>query len=149
MNIWGERVDAGGALGYFLARTGERYLNISGTAILLSVGLVIALMVLTEFSWTEMIRVMGRFFLTLLKQGRSLGKRLWDAKRKQAKESRKEKESTPPLIIKKDEVEEKEKIGGGPPPVVQEKQEHFTFLDSRGSYVLPPLSLLETLDQKE
>jgi S-DNA-T family DNA segregation ATPase FtsK/SpoIIIE len=36
-----------------------------------------------------------------------------------------------------------------PAVVVPEKQEHFPFLDSRGSYVMPPLSLLEDPEQKE
>ena len=149
VNIWGERIDAGGALGYFLARLAEKYLNISGTAILFSVGLLISLMVLTEFSWAKMIRAASRFFWVLWQQVRKLGKRLREARRKQPKESKKEKESTPPLIIKKEGAEQKETIGAGSPPIVQEKQEHFTFLDSRGSYVLPPLSLLETPEQKE
>ena len=35
------------------------------------------------------------------------------------------------------------------PPAPAEKQEHFAFLESRGSYVLPPLSLLESPEQKE
>ncbi len=149
MNIWGERIEVGGALGNFLALIVEKYLNISGAAILFAVALVISLMVLIQFSWTEMIRVISRFFFILLKQGQSLGKRLWGAQRKRVKESRKEKEPVPPLIIKKEGAEEKGGIGVGYPPVVQEKQEHFTFLDSRGSYVLPPLSLLETPEQKE
>ena len=149
VNIWGERIDAGGALGYFLARLAEKYLNISGAAILFSVGLLIFLMVLTEFSWAKTIRAVSRFFLVLWQQVRNLGKRLGEAKRKRAKESKKEKESVPPLIIKKEGAEQKEAIGVVSPPVVQEKQEHFTFLDSRGSYVLPPLSLLETPEQTE
>ena len=149
VNIWGERIDAGGALGYFLARLAEKYLNISGAAILFSVGLLISLMVLTELSWAKMIRAASRFFLVLWQQAQKLGKRLEEAKRKQPKESKKEKESAPPLIIKKEGAEQKEAIGVASPPVVQEKQEHFTFLDSRGSYVLPPLSLLESPEQKE
>jgi S-DNA-T family DNA segregation ATPase FtsK/SpoIIIE len=96
-----------------------------------------------------MIRAISRFFLVIWQQVQKLGKRLGEAKRKQAKESKKEKEIAPPLIIKKEGAEQKEAIGMASPPVVQEKQEHFTFLDSRGSYVLPPLSLLETPEQKE
>jgi S-DNA-T family DNA segregation ATPase FtsK/SpoIIIE len=87
--------------------------------------------------------------LTLLNQGQRLWKHALSTKGKQAKELRKEKETAPPLIIKKEGAGEKEGIGAESVPVVREKQEHFTFLDSRGSYVLPPLSLLESSEQKE
>ncbi|MCX5907374.1 MAG: DNA translocase FtsK [Deltaproteobacteria bacterium] len=60
------------------------------------------------------------------------------------KEPWKQNEGPPPVIIKKE---------GGPAekivlPVV-EKQERFAFMDTRGSYLLPPLSLLENPEQKE
>jgi S-DNA-T family DNA segregation ATPase FtsK/SpoIIIE len=96
-----------------------------------------------------MIKAISHFFLTLLNQGQRLWKRALSTKGKQAKELRKEKETAPPLIIKKEGAGEKEGMGAESVPVVREKQEHFTFLDSRGSYVLPPLSLLESPEQKE
>ena len=148
MNIWGAKIDSGGALGYFCIRITEKYLNISGTLILFAVVLVISAMVLTKLSWAEMIKAISHFFLMLLNQWPKLWKRALSTKRKQAKEPRKEKESAPPLIIKKEGAGE-ERVGAESVPVVREKQEHFTFLDSRGSYVLPPLSLLESPEQKE
>jgi S-DNA-T family DNA segregation ATPase FtsK/SpoIIIE len=149
MNIWGAKIDSGGALGYFFARITEKYLNISGALILFAVVLVISVTVLTKLSWAEMIKAISHFFLTLLNQGQRLWKRALSTKGKQAKELRKEKETAPPLIIKKEGAGEKEGMGAESVPVVREKQEHFTFLDSRGSYVLPPLSLLESPEQKE
>ncbi|MBM4331798.1 MAG: DNA translocase FtsK [Deltaproteobacteria bacterium] len=149
VKIWGAMIDSGGALGYFFARTAEKYLNLSGALLLFAVVLTISVMVLTSFSWIEMIKGINRLFLSILKQGQSLWKRRLDRKEKKAKELRREKESAPPLIIKKDGAVEKEGVVIESPPVVQEKQEHFSFLDSRGSYVLPPLSLLESPEQKE
>jgi S-DNA-T family DNA segregation ATPase FtsK/SpoIIIE len=67
------------------------------------------------------------------------------ARRKKKKdEARRLKEPAPPMI-----VGQAEPPVAPPPVVVQEKQEHFPFLDSRGSYVLPPLSLLENPEQKD
>ncbi|MDH4268344.1 MAG: DNA translocase FtsK 4TM domain-containing protein, partial [Deltaproteobacteria bacterium] len=148
INIWGAKIDSGGALGYFSARIAEKYLNISGALILFAVVLVISAMVLTKLSWAEMIKAISHLFLMLLNQWPKLWKRALSTKRKHAKEPRKEKESAPPLIIKKEGAGE-EGVGAESFPVVREKQEHFTFLDSRGSYVLPPLSLLESPEQKE
>jgi S-DNA-T family DNA segregation ATPase FtsK/SpoIIIE len=66
-------------------------------------------------------------------------------RKKKKEEARKLKEPIPPVIVGQPVEPPREK----PPVVVREKQEHFPFLDSRGSYVLPPLTLLENPEQKE
>jgi len=148
VNIFKTNIESGGALGYFFARTAERYLNISGAYLLFAVVLIISLMVLTNLSWVNIIKTASAFFPALLEQGSNLWKRHLIKKERKVKEGRKEKEPAPPLIIQEGPGE-KEGVAGGPLQVVQEKQEHFAFLDTRGSYVLPPLSLLESPEQKE
>ena len=70
-------------------------------------------------------------------------------KKEGIKEPKKEKETVLALIIEKEGRGGEGSASCGPSSGGQEKQEHFTFLNSRGSYVLPPLSLLESPEQKE
>ena len=56
VNVLGAVFDSGGALGRLLALTGEKYLNFSGAAILLALGLVVSMMVITNLSWMEVSR---------------------------------------------------------------------------------------------
>jgi len=143
VSIFGGMLDSGGASGLFFARTAERYLNLSGAWLLFALVLVISVMVLTNLSWVEVGRGMSRLAFTVREWGQNFWKRRLTKKKEVGKEPKKEKEFLPPLIVKKE--------GGAEElaPVVLEKQEQFPFMDSRGSYVLPPLSLLESLEQKE
>ncbi|MBI5969129.1 MAG: DNA translocase FtsK 4TM domain-containing protein [Deltaproteobacteria bacterium] len=143
VSIFGAMLDSGGALGLFFARTAERYLNLSGALLLFALVLVISVMVLTSLSWVEAGRAMSRLVSMIGERGQNLWKGRPTKKKEVSKEPKKEKESFPPLIVKKEGAAEELA------PVVLEKQEQFPFMDSRGSYVLPPLSLLESLEQKE
>jgi S-DNA-T family DNA segregation ATPase FtsK/SpoIIIE len=143
INIFGATLDSGGALGRSFARAGERYLNLSGAALMFTLVLVISVMVLTNLSWVEVGRALSRIFSAAMERGRSLWKRRLKKIKEEAKAPKKEKEVAAPLIIKKEGT-----AGESLLPVL-EKQEHFSFLESRGSYVLPPLSLLESPEQKE
>ena len=149
VNIWGAMHESGGLLGHFFARIAEKYMNLSGALILFALLLVISVMVLTNLSWMEISRGVSRAFAIVIGRGQTFWKTWRSKKRAEAKEAKKEKESPPHLIIKKEGGPEIAKAPEKPPPVVKEKQEHFSFLDSRGSYVLPPLSLLENPEQKE
>jgi S-DNA-T family DNA segregation ATPase FtsK/SpoIIIE len=143
-NIFGAQFDSGGALGRVVARTAQTYLNLSGALLLLTLVLVISVMLLTDLSWVELGRRAARLFLSAVERARTLQKHRQEKRKKQeGREAKKEKESAPPLIV------EKEGTAGAALSPVLEKQEHFTFLDSRGSYVLPPLSLLESAEQQE
>lgn len=141
INFRGLPLESGGALGYLIGRIGERYLNLTGAYILFIVVLVISMTVLTNLSWIEMGRSLGGVAQFLLKKITNLGKS-WHRKiEKKPRPAERGADKEVPLIIKKEPTEQL--------PPVPEKQEHFTFLDSRGSYVLPPLSLLEDPEQKE
>jgi DNA segregation ATPase FtsK/SpoIIIE, S-DNA-T family len=143
MNIFGAMLDSGGALGRSFARAGERYLNLSGAALMFALVLVISVMVLTNLSWVEVGRALSRIFSAAAEKGRSLWKRRLRKMKEGTKTPKKGKEAAAPLIIKKEETV------GESLPLVVEKQEHFSFMESRGSYVLPPLNLLESPEQKE
>ncbi len=145
ITIFQALLDSGGSLGRFFAQSAEDYLNISGASLLFGLIMVICLMVLTNLSWVGISRSAGRFLSMVWEWG---GKKFKDSRRKKKKEIKKEKESSVPLIHKEEVSFEKEKMSEGPSPAT-EMQEHFPFLDSRGSYVLPPLSLLENLERKE
>jgi len=144
VNVLGAMFDSGGALGRLLALTGEKYLNFSGAAILLALGLVVSMMVFTNLSWIELSRGFTHLCSSVWERGQTFWKNRKKRKKEEAREAKKQKELAAPVIVAQEEPS-KEPI----PVVVQEKQEHFPFLDSRGSYVLPPLSLLENPEQKE
>jgi S-DNA-T family DNA segregation ATPase FtsK/SpoIIIE len=148
VNIFGSMFDSGGAFGRFLTRVAEKYLNLSGASLLFAMVVIISVMVLTHLSWVEVGRAVNRLFSAAVKRWESFWRRRAREEKEEIKERKKEKEFIPPLIIKKEGSEE-EGAAAETSQDVLEKQEHFAFLDSRGSYVLPPLSLLETPEQKE
>jgi S-DNA-T family DNA segregation ATPase FtsK/SpoIIIE len=149
-NILGGIFDSGGALGHFFARLATGYFNFTGSFLLFALILIICAMTLTGLSVLEVGRTAGGFVVAAV----DWGKGIWKARQKKKKEAPKEikKDKEPVLALHGKKEEEEKKEGPAPavhPPAVQEKQEHFTFLNSRGSYVLPPLSLLESPEQKE
>jgi DNA segregation ATPase FtsK/SpoIIIE, S-DNA-T family len=151
-NILGGIFDSGGAIGLLCARLGAGYLNLTGAFLLFGLILIICVMTLTGLSVLEASRSGGRLVSAAVEQGGRYWKARQKKKREASREVKKDKEPVLALQVKKEETEKEKKEGPAPavhPPVVQEKQEHFTFLDSRGSYVLPPLSLLESPEQKE
>ncbi len=151
IRIFGTFWDAGGACGRIFAQLGEKYLNFSGALIVFAVLLIISLMVLTNLSVLDVARGSARLYAVIiasLKKFRTAAAPR-DEKKKKTKEWLKEKEQTAPVIVKKEEAPAAEETAKDAPPKPVEKQEHFSFLDSRGSYVLPPLSLLESPEQKE
>ncbi len=157
MSILGASLDAGGALGRNCARLSDHYLNLIGSLILFILLFIIGIMILTRLSWVELgERIWGHFLAAL-----DWVRRLWQP---QKGKKRKEEPREPPKIIEKDAPPIiSTPAASSPPPIivkkgaspekafspVVEKQEHFTFLDSRGSYVLPPLTLLENPEAKE
>ena len=140
ISLLGGAFDSGGALGRIIAHTGERFLNLGGAILFLALALVICMMVITNLSWVEVSQGVSRIYSSAVERWQAFLK----AQRKKKKEAKKLKEPAPPVIVGQVEPPLEP-----PPVVVQEKQEHFAFLDSRGSYVLPPLSLLEDPEQKD
>jgi DNA segregation ATPase FtsK/SpoIIIE, S-DNA-T family len=141
ISLLGGAFDSGGALGRVLAHTGERFLNLGGAILFLALALVICMMVITNLSWVEVSHGAGQIYSSAVERWQAFLK----ARRKKKKEETKKlKEPVPPVIVGQVEPPIEP-----PPVVVKEKQEHFPFLDSRGSYVLPPLSLLEDPEQKD
>ncbi|HXZ35959.1 MAG TPA: DNA translocase FtsK 4TM domain-containing protein [Thermodesulfobacteriota bacterium] len=144
VNLLGASMNSGGALGKILATTGERFLNLTGAVLLLALVLVVCMMVITNLSWVEVSNGIRQLYSSALERWQEFLKERRKRKKEEAREARR-KEPVPAVIIEQQVGAPKEK----PTVVLQEKQEHFPFLDSRGSYVLPPLSLLEDPEQKE
>ena len=144
VNLLGASMNSGGALGKILATTGERFLNLTGAVLLLALVLVVCMMVITNLSWVEVSNGIRQFYSSALERWQDFLKERRKRKKEEAREARR-KAPVPAVIIEQQVGAPKEK----PAVVLQEKQEHFPFLDSRGSYVLPPLSLLEDPEQKE
>jgi S-DNA-T family DNA segregation ATPase FtsK/SpoIIIE len=142
VSILGGAFDSGGALGRIIAHTGEKFLNFAGATLLLALALVVCMMVITNLSWMEVSQGASQMYFSILGKWQDF---LKTRRKKKKEEARKLKEPIPPVIVGQPVEPPREK----PPVVVREKQEHFPFLDSRGSYVLPPLTLLENPEQKE
>jgi S-DNA-T family DNA segregation ATPase FtsK/SpoIIIE len=145
VSILGGIFDSGGVLGRIIANTGERFLNPAGAALVLALALVVCMMVITNLSWMEVSQGAGQLYFSTLQKWQDFLKARRRKKKEEAKEAQKLKERIPSVIVDQPGEPLKEK----PLVVVREKQEHFPFLDSRRSYVLPPLSLLENPEQKE
>jgi len=143
VNLWGATLDSGGALGRIVALTAERYLNFVGALLFLALVLVVSMMVITRLSWIELSRGVAQLLSCVLERGQGLWRRREKKKKKEVGESKKQKEPVPSVIVGKEETP---KEGA---PVYQEVQEHFPFIDSRKSYVLPSLSLLEDPERKQ
>jgi S-DNA-T family DNA segregation ATPase FtsK/SpoIIIE len=92
----------------------------------------------------EVSQGVSQLYFSALEKWQDFLKARRKKKKEEAKEAQKRKEPIPPVIVDQSVEPPKEK-----PPAVVQKQEHFPFLDLRGSYVLPPLSLLENPEQKE
>jgi S-DNA-T family DNA segregation ATPase FtsK/SpoIIIE len=141
ISLLGGAFDSGGALGRVIAHTGERFLNLGGAFLFLALALVICMMVITNLSWAEVSQAVSQIYSSSVERWQAFLK----ARRKKKKEEAKKlKEPVAPVIVGQIEPPVQP-----PPVVVKEKQEHFPFLDSGGSYVLPPLSLLEDPEQKD
>ncbi len=145
VNLLGATMDSGGALGKLLAHTGERFLNLTGAALLLALVLVVCMMVITNLSWVEVTNGIRQLYSSARERWQDYLKERRKRRKEEAREARRYKEPVPTVIIEGQAGAPKEK----PAVVVKEKQEHFPFLDSRGSYILPPLSLLEDPEQKD
>jgi DNA segregation ATPase FtsK/SpoIIIE, S-DNA-T family len=145
VNLLGASMDSGGALGKILAATGERFLNLTGAVLLLALVLVVSMMVITNLSWVEVSNGIRQAYSSALERWQEFLKERRKRKKEEAREARRFKEPVPAVIIEQPVGAPKEK----PTVVLKEKQEHFPFLDSRGSYVLPSLSLLEDPEQKD
>ena len=137
--------DSGGTLGRIIAHTGERFLNLTGAALLLALALVVCMMVITNLSWMEVSHGASQLYFSALERWQDFLKARRKKKKEEAREARHLKDPVPLVVVDQPGELPKEKS----PVVIQGKQEHFPFLDSRGSYVLPSLSLLEDPEQKE
>jgi S-DNA-T family DNA segregation ATPase FtsK/SpoIIIE len=142
VQVFGTVMESGGALGFSLAFLAEKYLNLVGAALFFVLLLIILVMILTNLSWVEL----GRAIHVGLSAGLGMAQGLWAARRKKreeaVREARKHKAMSPPTIVNKKETVSE-------PAIVVEKQARLPFKDTRESYLLPPLSLLQNPEQKE
>jgi len=132
---------AGGFLGEILSRSLVRYFNPPGATILLLVILILSFILGTGVSFisvirnlVNLVRRLGEKIGTLKMVRRERAERAKKlVKRKQEKEEAQE--TTPPMVVEK-----------APPPTKKEEiieQVAFEFLESKKTFQLPPISLLE------
>jgi S-DNA-T family DNA segregation ATPase FtsK/SpoIIIE len=139
----------GGILGYLIFHRLELLLNPPGTHIFLLVLLLTGIILITRISLARIWEVMQVWLF-------SQGNRLRDALQKKVERKRKaktlrqeieiqkEKETRPPTIIQSPVVKP---VPPPPKPVAQ--QEQFVFMKDPGDFELPPLSLLDSYENKD
>jgi len=131
----------GGFLGEILSRTLVRYFNPPGATILLLVILILSFILGTGLSFISVIRNLANLVrrlgekigtLKMVRRERAQRAKKF-VKRKQEKEEAQE--TTPPMVVEK-----------APPPTKKEEiieQVTFEFLETKKTFQLPPISLLE------
>jgi len=144
ISLYGNPVDTGGLLG---ARTYELFqasLHPAGSAILLGLVFLVALIVLFDFSIVAFAKKSFASVFNLKKAGAfffALKDKLWGDREKAA--SSKPGKGTDPRIedIKIEKIKEK---------LAKAEQTHFDFTGkAKGKFNLPPLALLEQLQKKD
>jgi S-DNA-T family DNA segregation ATPase FtsK/SpoIIIE len=138
---------AGGFLGEIFSTNLVRFFNMAGATFLLVVVLILAFVLGTGVSFIALVQHVGNAVSRLIEKAgtlktvrkeRAKRAKLFD-KQKQAKEERQE--VAPPAV-----VVEKSPLSSKRAEVL--KQEAFEFLKPKGSFQLPPVSLLESEVEK-
>lgn len=128
---------SGGLVGLYVAGFMKAYLNEFGAHVLLGAVFVISLMITTRLSF-------GRLFSGLIIRASSLFRRLREIREKRRERKRKKKVRTQNLKTQKERIQRRPTII--PPheePAKKPEQESFPFMKEEGSFVLPPLDLLD------
>ena len=144
--IIGTNAPMGGILGTVLAQVLDPYLHALGMAIFLSVIFILSLMITLDTSIISLIvpltfAIRGtlsgiRKYICILRDKSRRSKQL-------IKEIREKETRTPPVIVEEKAVPDKK----AKPKKVE--QASFDFASAKGSYILPPLTLLEEHKRKD
>ncbi len=128
---------SGGLVGLYAAGFMKAYLNEFGAHVLLGAVFVISLMITTRLSF-------GRLFSGLVFRVSSIIRRFRELREKRRERKRKKKVRTQNLKTQKEKIQRRPTII--PPheePAKKPEQESFPFMKEEGSFVLPPLDLLD------
>ncbi len=134
IELYHEKLQAGGLLGDILARFLNSYFNYIGAYLLLLLISIISLMIMIDISLLELV---GKAAALLFSAAAGLKRRIFDREKKKSGEKKK----TAPLI---DEPSRKERI-------LQKKsaQVSFDFLKAGREFKLPPLTLLDQAERRD
>ena len=145
ITIYGSPLDTGGLLGSATARLLDTHLRLAGSLIILGLILIVALMILFDFS---VVSFAGRSAAAARKAARTGGPLLerlrerFGRKREPTVES-KPVAATAPIIEEKKRETLKEKLA-------KAEQTHFDFASRlNGKFKLPPLTLLDHVERKD
>ena len=140
-----QEVLAGGFIGEIFSRNLARYFNAAGASILLWVILILAFVLGTGLSFIGLVQAVGRgtsrliekisTFKTVRKEQVKRARALIKQKQEKEEEREKGKEIAPPVVVEP----------SSSPAKAEEivEQEAFGFTRSKGTFQLPPVSLLE------
>jgi S-DNA-T family DNA segregation ATPase FtsK/SpoIIIE len=144
VQLYGSPLDTGGLLGIFMARLLDAHLSLAGSLIILFLVMIIALMILFDFSlvtFTGRVAEMGR---ATLKAVRARIESRWEGIREEQEAADgPDGSAAPPVIAETKREALKEKLQ-------KAEQTHFDFASRvNGKFKLPPLTLLDRVERKD
>jgi S-DNA-T family DNA segregation ATPase FtsK/SpoIIIE len=145
VTIYGSPLDTGGLLGMFTARLLDTHLSLAGSLIVLFLIMIIALMILFDFSLVTFAGGLAMKGEAILKAGRTLIDRSRAGVRKKRETATEPVKSpdTAPVIAETERETLKDKLR-------KAEQTHFDFVSRlNGKFKLPPLTLLDRVERKD
>ena len=144
VQIYGSPLDTGGLLGIFTARLLDAHLSLAGSLIVLFLVMIVALMILFDFSlvtFTGRVAETGR---AILRAGRArIESRREGIREKREAAAGPDGSAAPPVIAETKREALKEKLQ-------KAEQTHFDFVSRvNGKFKLPPLTLLDRVERKD
>ena len=144
VQIYGSPLDTGGLLGIFMARLLDAHLSLAGSLIVLFLVMIIALMILFDFSLVTFTGRAAEAGRAALKAGRARIESRWEGIREKREAAvGPDKSAAPPVIAETKREALKEKLQ-------KAEQTHFDFVSRvNGKFKLPPLTLLDRVERKD
>ena len=144
VKIYGTPLDAGGLLGMVTARFLNTHLSLAGSLIVLVLIMIIALMILFDFSVVSFAGKTAALAGAFLDGGRAFLKETWGRLgKKRAAPATDASPAPAPVITETGRETLKEKLR-------KAEQTHFEFVSRvNGKFKLPPLTLLDRVERKD
>ena len=147
VRVYGTLLDAGGLLGMFTARFLDTHLSLAGSLIVLLLIMIIALMILFDFSIVSFTGKTAAITGVFLNRGRAFIKSSWEQFREKreapAADGTNASPGPAPVITETSRETLKEKLR-------KAEQTHFEFVSRvNGKFKLPPLTLLDRVERKD
>ena len=145
VRIYGSPLDTGGLMGMLTARLLDTHLSLAGSLIVLSLIMIVALLILFDFSLVTFAGRLAAMGMAILNAGKArIENRREEIRKKREAAAGPDRSATAaPLIAETKREALKEKLQ-------KAEQTHFDFVTrTNGKFKLPPLTLLDRVERKD